>query len=322
MTKPTKAAFLIPFVLLGCQSRAPSTSESPPSARLVSGAGPLEMPGLHNVVRVSDKLISGSSPEGKAGFQSLRGLGVQTVISVDGARPDVETARESGIRYVHLPIGYDGISRDQALKLARAVRDLPGAIYLHCHHGKHRGPSAAAVTLFCLDEKCTAACAVDVMKRAGTDRRYAGLFNAPNLLRRPTADELAAVADDFPETAPIPALAQAMVRLDARWENLQTIRKAGWQTPRNLPDLDSSHEALQLLEGFRELARSPEIAQRPDDFRRWLGFAESSALALEQALRKPIDRTDSHNVAEQAFERCRAICSQCHAKYRDVPQEK
>ena len=29
--------------------------------------------------------------------------------------------------------------------LARAARTLPGPIFVHCHHGMHRGPAAAAV---------------------------------------------------------------------------------------------------------------------------------------------------------------------------------
>jgi protein tyrosine phosphatase (PTP) superfamily phosphohydrolase (DUF442 family) len=100
--------------------------------------------GLHNVFPITDKFYSGSCPEGEAGFGSLRALGVRTVISVDGARPDVELARKHGLRYVHLPIGYDGVPRQQALRIARAVRDLPGPVYLHCHHGKHRGPVTAS----------------------------------------------------------------------------------------------------------------------------------------------------------------------------------
>src|SRR5262249_37655752 len=35
-------------------------------------------PGLHNVYRITDKLYSGSNPEGEEGFRSLRKLGVKT----------------------------------------------------------------------------------------------------------------------------------------------------------------------------------------------------------------------------------------------------
>src|SRR5436305_114465 len=108
---------------------------------------PLDAPGLPHAFRVSDRLFSGGNPDGEAGFAALRALGVQTVISVDGARPDWETAGRHGLRYVHLPVGYDGIPRGRVLALAKAARDLPGPVYVHCHHGKHRGPAAVAAIM-------------------------------------------------------------------------------------------------------------------------------------------------------------------------------
>src|SRR5438094_677830 len=81
-----------------------------------------------------------SSPDGDEGFHSLQQLGIKTIVSVDGARPEVDLARKYGLRYVHLPIGYDAVPREQALRIARAIRDLPGPVYIHCHHGRHRGP--------------------------------------------------------------------------------------------------------------------------------------------------------------------------------------
>src|SRR5262245_6505938 len=187
------------------------------------GGKPVDMSGLHNVIHVSDRLFSGSAPEGDAGFESLKQLGIKTILTVDGARPEVGRAKKFGMRCVHLPIGYDGVSQDQALKLAKAVRDLPGPIYVHCHHGKHRSSAAAAVILYCLDDSCSVAQAVDIMKRAGADPRYTGLWAAPKELRRPTAAELNSAPADFPEVAKIAALAEAMVRIDERWENLLAV---------------------------------------------------------------------------------------------------
>jgi protein tyrosine phosphatase (PTP) superfamily phosphohydrolase (DUF442 family) len=279
--------------------------------------------GLHNVHRVSDKLYSGSSPEGDEGFRSLKELGIKTVLSVDGARPDVELARQHGLRYVHLPIGYDGITREQALRLARAVRDLPGPIYLHCHHGKHRGPAAAAVAHLFLDERCGAEDAVAVMRRAGTDPRYKGLYAAPAALRRPTQEELDRVPARFPEVAEVAATAQIMVRIDERWEHLKLVKAAGWRAPREHPDIDPAHEVLQLVEHYREMARVPATKARPDEFRTWLLTAEEVAVALEKVLRagRAKGRMD-FATAEKVFARAGASCTRCHARYRDVPQER
>ena len=79
-----------------------------------SGARPVEAAGLHNVFQLNERLYSGGGPEGDSGFASLKKLGVKTVISVDGARPDVARARAHGLRYVHVPIGYRGVPQAQA----------------------------------------------------------------------------------------------------------------------------------------------------------------------------------------------------------------
>src|SRR5690349_19529458 len=119
MSRTLRAVALLGLVATAAGCRQGGFPSSSDFARV-------EAAGLHNVLRVSDRLYSGSSPEGEEGFRSLEELGVRTVVSVDGARPDVEGARRHALRYVHLPIGYDGVPRDQALRLARAVRDLPG----------------------------------------------------------------------------------------------------------------------------------------------------------------------------------------------------
>src|SRR5262245_48277837 len=110
-------------------------------------AEPRKLAALHLpcAIEIHPQVISGGLPEGEAAFQDLAALGIKTIISVDGATPDVATAKKHGLRYVHLPHGYDGISAARAAELAKAVRDLPGPIYIHCHHGKHRSPAAAAV---------------------------------------------------------------------------------------------------------------------------------------------------------------------------------
>src|SRR5262249_30099789 len=153
--------------------------------------------------------------------------------------------RRHGLRYAHVPIGYDGVPRRQALRIARAVRDLPGPVYLHCHHGKHRGPAAAAVALLCLDDSCAAEQAVAWLREAGTDPRYAGLSAAPRQLRRPSSEELDGVPADFPEAAEVGGMARLMVEVDARWDHLRLARAAGWKAPPGHPDVDPPHEALQ-----------------------------------------------------------------------------
>ncbi|MBL8794076.1 MAG: hypothetical protein JNM56_09225 [Planctomycetia bacterium] len=279
----------------------------------------VELAGLHNVLRVSDRLYSGSSPEGDTGFASLQKLGVKTVISVDGAKPDVERARQFGLRYVHLPIGYDGVPREQALKIARAVRDLPGPVYLHCHHGKHRAPAATAVVQLCLDDRCSIANALATMQTAGTSPHYTGLYAAPGEFRRPSKLELDRTPADFPEIAKVSGLIEVMIEIEHRWDHLKLVRAAGWKAPPTHPDIDPAHEALQLAEHYHEMARRPDVQDRPEDFRRWTTASEKGAKLLETALR--VRPAPDAKQAELGYKQAATACTQCHAKYRDVPRK-
>jgi protein tyrosine phosphatase (PTP) superfamily phosphohydrolase (DUF442 family) len=305
-------AVLFSFIALTELARVTATDLPGPSL--------VEAEGLHNVLRISDKIYSGSGPEGPKSFAALRRLGIKTVISVDGARPDVELARRHGLRYVHIPIGYNGVLRPQALQLAKAVRDLPGPVYVHCHHGKHRGPAAAAVTLLCADFNCTVEEALAVLRAAGTDPRYTGLFESVKRFERPTDRELARLTRELPEVVAVAALTQAMVGIDHAWDNLKLSRDAGWKAPPDHPDIDPPHEALQLQEQYRELARLPAVKGRPEDFRSWVAEGEQTARNLEKVLRVVKGKAVDLEAAEKAYRLSAATCTRCHTKYRDVPE--
>src|SRR6185369_3210497 len=112
---------------------------------------PLKAEGIENFYQLSDKIFSGSAPESDAAFAALKERGIKTIITVDGAKPDVERAKKFGIQYVHLPIGYDGVPVKQAERMVKAAETLPGPVYVHCHHGLHRGPAGAAVICMAMD---------------------------------------------------------------------------------------------------------------------------------------------------------------------------
>jgi hypothetical protein len=159
------------------------------------------------------------------------------------------------------------------------------------------------------------------MKRAGTDPHYTGLYAVPKTLTRPTRAELDRVQTDFPEVAEVAGLAQVMVEIDARWENLKRIRAAGWKIPPDHADLDPPHEALQLVEQYREARRLEQVKGRPEEFQPWLADAEEMASELERALRPGEKKREvSRQAADEAFRKAGASCAQCHAKYRDVPR--
>jgi protein tyrosine phosphatase (PTP) superfamily phosphohydrolase (DUF442 family) len=312
-------AGLVFATAIGNAMQAPGTSSN--QTRPEADAK-LELSGLHNVFRIMDKLLSGSAPEEDAGFQSLQRLGIKTIISVDGARPDLERAHKFGMRYVHIPVGYDGVPREAALRMAKAARDLPGPIYIHCHHGQHRGPASAAVVHLLLEPSCTVDQALAEMKRAGTDPKYKGLYAAPGDIRRGAAANLDAVTTDFLEAIKPAGLQESMVHVDEQWDKLKLIQAAAWHPPKGHPDISPAHEALMLVEQFREAARLPEVQKRPEDFRKWLDEALKNAEKLEAVLTSKKDGGPDTSAAEMAFRATGATCARCHSKYRDVPPEK
>ncbi len=191
-----------------------------------TGLQRIEARHLPNAWRITPKVISGGLPEDDAAFAELAALGVKTVISVDGMTPDVATAKKHGLRYVHLPHGYDQVPVERGHELARAVKDLPGPIYIHCHHGKHRSPSAAVVA--CIEAgELPAEAGEAILRSAGTNPNYRGLYDSVRKARPLPAGELSRLKVEFREVSPIPPLAAAMVELERAFDRTVKLEKKG-----------------------------------------------------------------------------------------------
>ncbi|MCC2672127.1 MAG: hypothetical protein K0Q72_4599 [Armatimonadetes bacterium] len=282
-----------------------------PAGPLPIGARPIDFPPLHNVVRLSEKLYSGAVPKGEAGFRVLERLGIKTVITVDGVPPDVKTAQRFKLRYVHLPFGYDGCPTPTANRIVKAVRDLPGPVYVHCHHGKHRSPTGAEFARIALDG-ITNEEAVKELERAGTGKNYTGLYADVLAYRPPTRAELDAMKADFPAIAPTPPLVEAMVKIEQRFDRLMKLSKEGWKAE---PGVDAAGEALQLQELYAELNRTRGLKKQAADFRLWMEEGERAGKSLEAAL-----RAGKLDDASMFLGKVAAGCGSCHVKYRNVPQ--
>jgi len=274
---------------------------------------PVEPHRLHNAHIVTPRIISGAQPDDDAAFAALRDLGVRTIISVDGAAPNVDMARKYGMRYVHLPIGYDGVPQDKGEQIAKAMQELPGPIYVHCHHGKHR--SAAAVAVACVyNGMLSPSQAEDVLRIFGTGVSYTGLWRDVRGARRVDQAQLDGLSVDYVEVAKISDLAGAMVQVDGHYDHLKAVQTAGWKAPPDHPDLDPPHEALQLNEHFREIGRLEAVAARPAEFRAILDEAQRRTAELSELLRvSEVDAT----AADATLKQIGATCTSCHKAYRD-----
>ncbi|MBI1389620.1 MAG: hypothetical protein GC154_14365 [bacterium] len=289
-------------------------------AEIESTAKKLASKDLHNLFHYSDHVFSGAEPSGEAAFHELKEMGVVTIISVDGARPDVEAARKEGIRYIHFPIGYDGMTHHQALMIAKAVRDATGPVYLHCHHGEHRGPTAAAMAMTVLGEWSPEQ-AVAAMRETGTGAQYTGLYQC--VLESKPAEEktLDALPDTYVASADTPPMVAHMVGVSHAFENLGLSEKAKWGVPADHPDIDPPHEALMLREHLVELGRLDEAKAMKLPFGPMLNAGIVNAQMLEDALRKYKTGRQGPDLIQKSWKSLGQTCNDCHAIFRNPPRQ-
>jgi protein tyrosine phosphatase (PTP) superfamily phosphohydrolase (DUF442 family) len=319
MLKACLLLFTLMATIAGCDStdsNAEKAEATPPATSALATSGPklnvkpdpsTDLDGIHNLMKVSERIYSGSEPHGEEGFASLAKLGVKTVVSVDGAKPNIEAARKHGIRYVHVPIGYDGVPEDAGQSLTRAVKEVESPIYVHCHHGKHRGPAAAAIACIASGDVANKD-ALGILERAGTSKDYKGLWRDVEAFIPPPADTK---LPELVEIAEVGSFAAAMSQVDRSFDNLKLCRDAKWGVPPEQPDLDSAQEALLLTEGLHEAGRN--LGDGYDEqFKTWLTQAETEATNLRTDLQK-----HDANAANERLLLLEKSCKQCHKTYRD-----
>jgi len=269
---------------------------------------------LHNVMRVTPRMYSGNSPESDAAFAELEALGVKTIISVDGAKPMVDRAAAYGIRYVHIPVGYDGIDAQKQILLAKAYRDLEGPVFIHCHHGKHRGPAAAASAAVIVGDMTTAE-GIEFMKRAKTAPSYTGLYECVSSISPEFESFLdtAPPADQLPSVATVSGMVDNMVGIDFCFVNLEHVKRAGWTVPKDHPDIVPAAEAGRLADHYRVLMEDPDSLKKPAEFAALMKRSWEEAQALEDAI-----------VAKKAVAELNGLfaavdqsCKDCHNTYRN-----
>lgn len=283
-----------------------------PASTNAPGVKSLRSAHLENLFSIDGKVLSGSSPHDEQGFQELKALGVKTIISVDGGKPDVETARKYGMRYIHIPIGYDGTSLSNANRIAKAAETTDGVVYVHCHHGKHRGPAAVAV--ICESRGFWNTNQAEVwLKQAGTSTNYPGLYQMAAAFRK--SPDFARIPTNFPEQAAVSGLVDAMVEIDLRWGHLKAMQKAGYKVPPDHPDLVPEKEAVLLMEAYRELGRVKESKELGADFFDRLKKAEEQAASLHAFMKagQPLIKER----ADELWTGAGQMCGSCHKKYRN-----
>ncbi|QDT89531.1 cytochrome c [Gimesia algae] len=262
----------------------------------------MSLPGLDNVFQIDKQFYSGSGPHGELSFQALKKLGIKTIVSVDGTPPDLEHARKAGMKYIHIPIGYDGVSEDAGLAFARVARDLKGPVYIHCHHGKHRGPTAAAVIGICrgtLNQKSVQ----QFLTQAGTSKDYAGLWRDVKKFKVPDSN---AILPELVESAKVPPMVSAMAQISHDFELSDQLLQ-------NKPENRKQRLRVLVLlrEGLHETARKYS-GDYDEMFKQWLTESEQQVKSLELAVQQGDQQAFTTGMKTLKFQ-----CKRCHKAYRD-----
>ena len=276
----------------------------------------LESSALVNFFRLGNGLYSGAEPHGEAAFAALEKLGIKTILSVDGSKPEVEAAHRHGIRYAHVPLGYDGYESNACVRLSQAAVTLPGPLYVHCHHGKHRGPTAAGVMAMAV-LGWTSSQTENWLRQAGTSTNYPGLYATVREFRAPDAQTLATARPDFPETATTAGLTEAMVEIDRAWDHLKLLEPAGFRATAAHPDLVPAREAARLAEALERATTLPEAVQRGSRLAEQLARAGREARQFGVQLGQLKPGADVGADIRRAYTFIGESCVECHRAHRD-----
>ena len=284
-------------------------------------------PGLHHVFELSENVISGAEPAGHEALEQIASWGVKTILSVDGKTPDAETAAALGMRYVHVPIEYSGIDEEELLKISKTFRELEGPFYVHCYHGKHRGPAAAAVGRVVLDGVPRERAIAEMRQWCSTASKYEGLYSTVATAHIPSAVESARFAFDFDAAHSFDGLRGAMIEMTRKWDLIKAAKKRSWRPDPEHPDVVPREEAVQLHQLFEACSELDGIRAWQDDFRAWLEDGRSGSEQLAQALADHArlnhavpagpELGETLALADMAFTRVAQSCTSCHAAYRD-----
>ncbi|MEE2940967.1 MAG: sulfur transferase domain-containing protein [Planctomycetota bacterium] len=296
----------------------------------VAGSVPLpdvppgNYPGIQNVFRLSDRIISGSEPHDAEALAQLAAWGVRTVISVDGKAPDLEGAAAAGLEYVHIPVRYGGITEDEVMQIAKSFRELEAPFYVHCFHGRHRGPAAAAIGRVALDGLERDVAIAEMRQWCSTAAKYEGLYSTVATATIPSAEETAAYDFDFAPARHAAGIREGMIVMTRVWDEVKLVEANGWQPDEEHPDIDPLRSATI----FAQLLRSCDDAERPDgageDFEEMMAAGLDGADRLVELLTEcrvegvaPDDRLER---LEAAFDLVSESCLDCHVDYRNRPR--
>ena len=256
----------------------------------------------------SKDVATGGKPDGEAAFKELAAQGIKTVVNVDGSQPDLAAAKKYGLRYIHLPIGYDEFSTDDLATMRRLADEVKGKLYIHCHHGKHRGPAYAAALLR-MEGKITPEEARKLLEDAGTSTDYPGLWFSG--IEQPLG-EIEPCAAPLSESRKTSSMVEGMVLIDDAYELVKRYFEGGMKPMEKHPDFELTSFSMKVLHEMEVTREFPE--SKDLKFKELLEISIDASRALVAASEKgTTDELPEH------YKRVKESCVKCHKVYRNPP---
>ena len=288
---------------VGCVQLIPSIQDSSPQS----------FEGLSQVVAFQDSLYSGSKPSGLQGMESLMNMGVNTIICVDGVPPDVKSAKEYGIKTIHLPLKYSAPSKSQIFDLTTATKMglERGNVYIHCHYGKHRSAASSALVSIALGFLSIEE-AKDRMRVCETSAAYKGLWDAVE--KQQVINEAHLIEDEkrFPSCVSPEGITAQMVAIDDAMNRLLRVQDLNWNVPATHPDIAPAADAGFIADMFRQMQLKQVSPYAQHDFTTQVINAMHHVSGLEEAL---IEH-ESPEVLHRYMRSVEESCLNCHAAFR------
>ncbi len=136
-------AFLLVAIGVGCAGRclyleSRPTPPVPAAAREPAWARPVELPGLPNLNRVTDRIYRGAQPLPE-GYAELKKLGIRTDVNLRSAHSERDEAEAAGLGYVSIPMHAWHAEEEDIVAFLKTVTDPKlQPIFVHCEHGSDR----------------------------------------------------------------------------------------------------------------------------------------------------------------------------------------
>lgn len=116
------------LIMSGCSSLAEVTRDERWAVPVV---------GADNMYKVSDRLYRSAQPDA-LGMKNIEELGIKTVISLRSGQKDIELAKRTNLKLIHVSMRAWNPQYNDAVTVMRLLNESTAPILIHCYHGADR----------------------------------------------------------------------------------------------------------------------------------------------------------------------------------------